>query len=291
MAPNIAMSDIGGVGHSVLIPYAFMGLLLTLTDEAKFGRALRYILLGLFTIFLAASGTSTAIFLVLISFSIFGLTKLVKSPYIVLGLAFVALFGAILFGHEILSFVRFKLQGVSADSYASSGDVTAGRALLNQVMWDSALNAPWLGNGAADPTVLYGIGVLMDTNGQYVATVETTLRLAAKYGFPFFFTCIALAAFPILTVLRPKIKLERNALSRVLFVASLVIFGLSNGLFEASCGYDYWLFYFFLFYFAYIPTTASAPKGANGTRPFTRLASPLTVRRAFSLRRQTPPAV
>jgi len=234
-------------GHSVLLTYSAVAMLLIVSDTIRVGIA-KWPLAVLSALLLAISGSSTGILVIAVIGGIFGVSRVLKKPTTALAVMLVVFIAVASLGNTALEFVR-NLQGVNTSDY--HGDLTAGRALLNRLMWDSAWQAPLTGLGTSNDVIQYGIGVMMDTNDQYMATVESPVRLAAKFGFPFWIWTSCIAFSPVILVFFSGQRLRGGPLAAVMFTGALGVFAFSNCLFEASTQYDYWIETFFILFFGY----------------------------------------
>jgi hypothetical protein len=177
-------------GHSILNDLAALGLI-CLSLGIKLVPQQLWIRL-LLSLFLILAGSSTTFLVVLVIWAVALFEGAHRAPNIQLTLMktlchFSMLLLILLIAlnplttNEIMKNVRL-LAGQGNNQYY--GDYTAGRALLTVVLVDAANEAPYFGSGDDHPVLTYGVTLI--TGKEKGATSESPLRLAVKFGWPFF---------------------------------------------------------------------------------------------------------
>jgi hypothetical protein len=180
------------VGHSVLNPLASIGLICSLLILKVEGRTWKQALFAsVFSVLLILAGSSTAFLTLVIIFLVFGLetwhTR--QTLYLILKnamhvLLFVAIWVTITNKTTFNNVMLMIRQLAGQESYTYEYDPTAGRSLLTELLIKKANDYPVFGAGHDDP--LLKLGVRAVTREEKGATVESPLRIAAKYGWPYF---------------------------------------------------------------------------------------------------------
>ncbi|WP_275199289.1 O-antigen ligase family protein [Bradyrhizobium sp. CSA207] len=192
-------------GHSILIDLAFISMAIAVSNIAKLGllEAISITAIAIVSIFLAKSAGG---YLVLLSVAFAFAIEIIEVNNIIRALLYVPFFLAIsafFLQPDLLTdaifYVRTELQGVSVAQY-QNGDLSAGRALLNDMLTKVILENPWTGVGHDDPVIQYGTNIYsgFGLSERKTATTESGLRNAAQYGIPYFCCVVAFILQPLL---------------------------------------------------------------------------------------------
>lgn len=210
-------------GHSILIDLAFINLIIATSDVARLGKLSRLLIVMTSIVFFYLAKTSTGYYIAGVSFIVF-LAEWTMPPLIRLALylTIVFVFGWFFLDPELFAnmmfFVRSNLQGMDMSVYANAnGDLTAGRAALNRALLSLIQSSPFIGVGHENPVLQHGVHYFVtEKPGTQLATVESGLRLAAKYGLPYFASVIAFVLLPLVYAFRsedPAIRIFNTSLS------------------------------------------------------------------------------
>lgn len=225
-------------GHSILIDLSFLGLVFAYAKVSIFNGKVRFLAILFFMSLLALSKTTTAWVLIFCSSLIyliesvrFKANKVGILFYFILAVSFVLInFNGFSF---LLENIRGNLQGNDTSMY--NDDLTAGRTELNILMMDSIEQNPIFGLGHGHPILQDG---LQSTNG-FGAKTESGLRMATKYGIPFFIVILSIILLPIRSFFSEKLQDRVLGISIPLGVLCMLS---SNSILEVPHGFGF-LFY------------------------------------------------
>lgn len=255
-------------GHSVLITLSFLGLILCYSKISTFSGKLRWPATIFFLALLVLSKSSTSWLLILSSTTIYiielarqKIGKLATLGYVLVGLLSIT---AIFNLQDLLTIFRSDLQGNDTSIY--SGDLTAGRADLNALLLAGISKAPLSGLGHGHATLQTGI---KDASGRG-ANSESGLRLAAKYGIPYFLAILFIVCLPFRAFSLKDKKIRTLSIS---FSTGLLLMMTANATLEAPHSFE---FFFFICLALILSSTISAHKSQSQIKPPT-LAPNLTL--------------
>ncbi|WP_336961758.1 hypothetical protein [Sphingobium aquiterrae] len=219
-------------GHSALIDFAMLMLIMAVSNIASERRGFRAVMVVLALALLAVAKTSIGYIGV---GCVLGVALIEYLPLPsrarngVHMLAVVAgMFAATTMSDDLIFNLRnFQSGGTLTTAEAPKQDLTAGRALLNSELQSVANDYPVFGAGT-------DVGLLQDgliRNGVKMAMSESGLRLAAKYGWLYFAVVLILIASPLMALrLRDRpVRIFCIALS--LYLLDVFAF---NSLFEVA---------------------------------------------------------
>ncbi|WP_160118882.1 O-antigen ligase family protein [Bradyrhizobium vignae] len=198
-------------GHSILIDLAFISMAIAVSNIARLGllETISITTISIVSIFLAKSAGG---YLVLISIGFAFAIEIIEVNKFIRALLYVPFFLAIsvfFLQPDLLTdaifYVRTELQGVSVSQY-QNGDLSAGRALLNDMLTKVILENPWTGVGHDDPVIQYGTNIYsgLGLSERKTATTESGLRNAAQYGIPYFCCVVAFILQPLLIAFQSR---------------------------------------------------------------------------------------
>lgn len=224
-------------GHSVLISLSFVGLILCYSKISLFSGKLRWPATALFILLLILSKSSVSWLLLLSSTTIF----IIESIRHRIGRA--ATFGYFLLAitlivalsnfETLMTFFRTDLQGNDTSIYA--GDLTAGRAELNSLLISGISTSPLTGLGHGHPMLQSG---LKDAAG-HGASSESGLRLAAKYGIPYFISILFLISLPFRAF---SINNKNLRILSISFSSGLLLMLTANATLEAPHSFEFFFY-------------------------------------------------
>ncbi|MCK1269276.1 MULTISPECIES: hypothetical protein [unclassified Bradyrhizobium] len=199
-------------GHSILIDLAFIILIIALSNVACVSLAARVVAIAISLVCLWAAKATAAYLLISIAFVVaatetLSLNKVWKNViYLCLLPPVAAYFLDPQNFDNVLLYLRVNIQGVDLARY-SNNDLTAGRALLTNMLTKVITDHPWFGVGHDDPVIRFGIN-LYSTSGlredEAGGVIESGLRSAAKYGIPYFLLIVAFMLQPLLVAFRSE---------------------------------------------------------------------------------------
>lgn len=152
--------------------------------------------------------------------------------------------------NEDIGIIRADYLG--QDTTLHHGDYTSGRAPLNELMLNTADSSPYIGVGNDDPILRLGLNAF--DSDKKMAISESSFRIAAKYGYPYFFIVVAFFVSPLFSIF------STNSLVRRLFIPIgyiSLITSLNGSAFEVAHSYSYYIFgafscmYLLISYFKY----------------------------------------
>ncbi|RTE90032.1 hypothetical protein D6B98_26390 [Bradyrhizobium sp. LVM 105] len=198
-------------GHSVLIDLAFLIMLIAASNIGRLGffEAAAMMVVSVISILLAKSAGG---YLVLIAVGFAFAIEAVQANNLARALLYIPVFLAISIFflepdllNEAIYYVRTELQGASLAQY-KNGDLSAGRALLNDILMEAISKSPLIGVGHEDPVIQYGTNIYSDSGLTLhkTAITESGLRNAAKFGVPYFCCIVAFILQPLLISFRSK---------------------------------------------------------------------------------------
>lgn len=224
-------------GHSVLISISFIGLILCYSKVSFFSGKLRWPATSLFILLLILSKSSVSWLLIFSSTTIFILEgirhrigRAATFGYFLL--AFTSIIALSNF-EALMTFFRTDLQGNDTSIYA--GDLTAGRAELNSLLISGISTSPLTGLGHGHPMLQSG---LKDSAG-HGASSESGLRLAAKYGIPYFIAILVLISLPFRAFSINDKKLRILSIS---FSSGLILMLTANATLEAPHSFEFFFY-------------------------------------------------
>lgn len=224
-------------GHSVLISLSFVGLVLCYSKISLFSGRARWPAAAFFLLLLILSKSSTSWLLIISSTTIY-IIESIKNKIgrlAVLGYLLVTVSAgyAALNLNDLLTFFRSNLQGNDTSIYA--GDLTAGRAELNTLLLAGVAKAPLTGLGHGHPTLQTG---LKDASGKG-ANSESGLRLATKYGIPYFAVILFIITLPFRAFSLRNKKIRTLSIS---ISSGLLLMLTANATFEAPHSFEFFFF-------------------------------------------------
>ncbi|MCK1305156.1 MULTISPECIES: hypothetical protein [unclassified Bradyrhizobium] len=198
-------------GHSVLIDLAFLVMIVAVSNIGKLGLFERssMIVASMISILLAKSAGG---YLILLAVAFAFAVELIKVGNAVKAVLYIPVFLAISIFflqpdllNDAIFYVRTELQGASVAQY-KNGDLSAGRALLNDILKETISGSPWIGVGHEDPVIQYGTNIYSDSGltEHRGAITESGLRNAAQYGIPYFCCVVAFILQPLLIAFRSR---------------------------------------------------------------------------------------
>ena len=224
-------------GHSVLISISFIGLILCYSKVSFFSGKLRWPATSLFILLLILSKSSVSWLLIFSSTTIFiieGIRHRIgrAATFGYFLLAFTSIIALSNF-EALMTFFRTDLQGNDTSIYA--GDLTAGRAELNSLLISGISTSPLTGLGHGHPMLQSG---LKDSAG-HGASSESGLRLAAKYGIPYFIAILVLISLPFRAFSINDKKLRILSIS---FSSGLILMLTANATLEAPHSFEFFFY-------------------------------------------------
>lgn len=224
-------------GHSVLISISFIGLILCYSKVSFFSGKLRWPATSLFILLLILSKSSVSWLLIFSSTTIFiieGIRHRIgrAATFGYFLLAFTSIIALSNF-EALMTFFRTDLQGNDTSIYA--GDLTAGRAELNSLLISGISTSPLTGLGHGHPMLQSG---LKDSAG-HGASSESGLRLAAKYGIPYFIAILVLISLPFRAFSIDDKKLRILSIS---FSSGLILMLTANATLEAPHSFEFFFY-------------------------------------------------
>lgn len=214
-----------GIGHSILGGISALSLICILSTGLNISK---FIASVAFSTLLFSGGSATNALCVFAIWAVYffeksGLPNKFKSTVYVASIAVSAIF--LISPENINSAMktfRIEIVGQQEDSY--SGDFSAGRLLLNELLIETTNQNPFFGVGHDHPSLLYGLRII--TGRESGAASESPLRLSAKYGWPFFLISAIIFMMPLFYGL-----IAQKRISRMFFImsgVSVFIMGSTN---------------------------------------------------------------
>lgn len=202
-------------GHSILIDMAFIILIVASSNVARLHVLFRFLIALVSVLFIYLAKSSAGY--ILIATSIFVFLTEYTMPTIIRSIMYIMFF-ALLVGYffdaslfsDLIFIVRSDLQGADPSAYAG-GDFTAGRSELNQVLLSLIGSSPIVGVGHEHPLIKYGVAYLVTarSDSDFGAVIESGLRLAAKYGIPYFLCVVAFILQPTIDAFKSQDRSKR----------------------------------------------------------------------------------
>lgn len=227
-------------GHSILIDLSFLGLVFAYAKISIFNGKVRFCAILFFISLLVLSRTTTAWVLILCSSLIFFIESVRFKAnrvgimlYIALTISFVFIFVNVNGFDFLLENIRTNFQGNDVSIY--NDDLTAGRAELNILMVNGIEQSPIFGLGHGHPILQEG---LQNADG-FGAKTESGLRIATKYGIPFFIVILSIVLLPIRAFFSEKLQDRVLGISIPLGILCMLS---SNSILEVPHGFGF-LFY------------------------------------------------
>ncbi|MGY2933666.1 hypothetical protein ACVWZ6_003268 [Bradyrhizobium sp. GM6.1] len=198
-------------GHSILIDLAFIALAVAASNIGRLRllEALPMVAVSIVSVLVAKSAGG---YLVVVSVAFAVAIEIIELGHLVRALLYIPFFLAIFafflqpdLLNDAIYYVRTELQGVSVAQY-SNGDLSAGRAQLNDMLTRVIVENPWTGVGHEDPVIQYGTNIYSG-NGlteHKTAVSESGLRNAAQYGIPYFCCIVAFILQPLLIAFQSR---------------------------------------------------------------------------------------
>lgn len=231
-------------GHSILIDICFVGLIICTSKVVVINRWARRFWIVLFSFLLILSRSAAGWLLLAIAFFVLIVESTPFKSSARKNIVYAILvFGAVLIFSQIdvnsiLMFIRSNIQGVDVDVYR--GDYSAGRYDLNKLLLDGMAKNPFYGLGHDDPILRFGTRI-GDSDG---AVTESVLRVAVKYGVPYFIVIFLIASLPFRGLL---LKTGGTRIFSISLGLGLYLLMATNGAFEVPHSWSY-LFYFGLIF-------------------------------------------
>jgi hypothetical protein len=200
-------------GHSVLIDAALICLIVAASNLARFGIGVRISIVVVSVLLISLAKTSlgtvaiaTVALVFIAEWTLPAMLRVILYMVYLIGIVFY-FFDPDIFD-SLLLILRSNIQNADL-SYYADGDLTAGRRVLNQVLLSMISEHPLFGVGHDHPILRYGIEYMATSNSSTSATTESGLRIAAKYGMPYFLCMLAILLLPLLVSYRCSDRSKR----------------------------------------------------------------------------------
>ncbi|MBE7731999.1 hypothetical protein [Devosia faecipullorum] len=227
-------------GHSLAIDLSILVFLALACGATFFAKSVRFFLIGILLSIILLSKSSAAYIAIFLVFYALSLEILFNDNRMksVIHLTSVGIIVVFTLDAELLNFAMETVRAVAGQDQADYlGDFTAGRALLNAVMLEAAGQAPLFGHGHDAEVLRYGVGFWTLEGGGAIS--ESSFRIAAKYGYPFFI--LTMAAFLLhLTALSFKSRSMRRFFVPLIYV--VVVMAANGSAFETPHANQYWIY-------------------------------------------------
>lgn len=217
-------------GHSPLLDSAIIFLMLATSNLLGEKRLTRAIWGGTAVILIRLAGSSIGYIGLLGCIYAFGMEASRISSRIKNGLHIIVCVAALIIlpthADDILLNLRSFQTGGNVSEVYYRGDLTAGRSSLNQQLLYEANEHPIFGSGIDSSVIRYGA---LAADGTKLALSESGLRLAAKYGWPYFFVVVMICLSPLLTLSTRDRSVRTLGVSMAIYCCTVLAF---NSLFE-----------------------------------------------------------
>lgn len=227
-------------GHSLAIDLSIIVFLALACGATYFANSVRFVLIGISLSIILLSKSSVAYIAIFLVFYALLLEILFRGNRVksIIHLSSIGIIVVFTLDAELFNSAMEAVRAVAGqDRAAYLGDFTAGRALLNAIMLEAASQAPLFGLGHDAEVLRYGAGFWTLEDGGAIS--ESSFRIAAKYGYPFF--VLTMAAF----LLHLSALSFNNRAMRMFFIPLIyvvVVMAANGSAFETPHANQYWIY-------------------------------------------------
>lgn len=227
-------------GHSLAIDLSIIVFLALACGATFFAKHVRFVLIGIsVSIILLSKSSAAYIAIFLVFYALF--VELLLRDNRLKSIVHLSSFGIIVvsaLNAELFNSAMEAVRAIAGQDRADYlDDFTAGRALLNAIMLEAASQAPLFGLGHDAEVLRHGVGFwTLEAGG---AISESSFRIAAKYGYPFF--VLTMAAFLLhLSALSFNNRAMRKFFIPLIYV--VLVMAANGSAFETPHANQYWIY-------------------------------------------------